>query len=142
MPANKKPRKSHKPKLVKIPVAKPLWDSIALQMHTSLASFESQPSIDAFDALGMIFNVFGMTVSEEPKLRDEGRIIDGAVSIMCDIAKKLDGLVSGAIKLRDHEIGGIRLGVRTIDAVIPRLDVSKIYIQMQRLRAMKMAGAY
>ncbi|GAB2913933.1 hypothetical protein [Paralcaligenes ginsengisoli] len=128
-----KPRKPYRPRLVRIPVTG-LRDQIALHMHAALVCLEANPGQDAFDGLGAIFNVIGLTIEHDSRLSHEARLIAGGAAAMNQIEAKV---CQHKLVPQNHEIAPIRIAVNAIDRILPWLDVSRMHLAQMQLRMLQ-----
>jgi hypothetical protein len=126
----KKRNKSYKPKMVKIPMTKALYDEFGLQLHTAYAELISQPSTDAFDRVAAIMNVVTLTAINDARFKDEVMYLKTGISTMNQIINKCDK----GLALRDHESAALGVAISAIDRVLPYMDISKLYQSMMELR--------
>lgn len=129
-------KKKRIPRTVRIPVTSALRDEFAMSLYTSLRCLEHSPSVDIFDNLAGIFNVVQLALERDAKHSHEARLITGgAAALNQAMARVIAGQPPAT-----HEIGPIRVGVNTIDALLGRLDVSVLHGAMQRLAALRSMG--
>lgn len=119
-------------RMPKLPVMKPLRDEFGMQMHTALAVLKIDPRRDSYDALARIFNVVQVAIHDDAARAQEKVLINSGVMAMNQIQAKIDA----GLKLRDHEIGPIQNAVNTIDQMLGRLDVGRLYQAMITLNTM------
>lgn len=127
-------RSAYRPRLVRVPVTG-LRDELALQLHAGLLALEKAPSPNCFDALAEIFNIIGLTLENDPRLSDESRCICGGAAALNQVEERV--CLHGRPPL-DHELTPIRIAVNTIDAILPRLDMSRMYVAMARLQQIRL----
>jgi hypothetical protein len=121
------------PRPVHIPVTRALRDEFAMLLYTSLWSLEHTPGVDPFDNLAGVFNVVQLALEHDAKHSHEARLITGGAAAL---NQAMSRVMSGKPPA-DHEILPIRVGVKTIDTLLGRLDVSVLYAAMQRLRRLR-----
>ena len=126
----KKRNKAYKPKLIRIPMMKEIFDTFGMQMHVSYDTLIRSPNIDAFDALAQIFNVVTVTASKDNRFEHEMLYLNTGIATMNQIYKKCEA----GLPLKDHEAASIRVAVNAIERVLPYMDVSKLYVSMQEVR--------
>jgi len=126
----KKRNKAYKPKLIKIPMTKSLYDEFGLQMHTAYAEMVNQPSPDAFDRLAAIINVVTLTASKDKRFEQEMLYLNTGIATM----NQLFGKCEANLPLKTHEVASLGVAVSAMDRVLPYMDVSKLYLSMQELR--------
>lgn len=117
-------RKAYKPRLIKIPMSKELYDSFGIYLHMALATMQKRPDSDAFDAIAQIMNVVSITIKDDARFDDHKIFINSGIRMMNDIANKC----SAGLPLKDYELACITLAINSIDSILPRLDVSKLYL--------------
>ena len=127
----KKRNKAYKPKLIKIPMTKELFDTFGMQMHVSYDVLTKTPDIDAFDALAQIFNVVTVTASKNKRFEHEMIYLNTGIATMNQVYTKCEA----GLSLKEHEIASIGVAVSAIERVLPYMDVSKLYVSMNELRA-------
>ena len=125
-------RKEYKPRLVKIPMSKELYDSFGMYLHVALATMQNRPDSDAFDAIAQIMNVVSVTIKDDLRFNNESLFINSGIRMMNDISNKC----TAGLPLKDYELACITLAINTIDAILSRLDVSKLYLANLSVRSM------
>ena len=126
----KKRNKAYKPKLIKIPMTKALYDEFGIQMHTAYAALINQSSLEAFNALAHIMNVVTQAASKDKRFSDEMLYLNTGIATMNQIANKCQA----GLPLKDFESASIGLAVNTIDRILPYMDISKLYVAMNEVR--------
>lgn len=127
-------RKAYKPKPIRIPMSKSLHDEFAMQMHMSLATLRSKPCVEAFDALGWLFNVVILTVEKDERFTDDLIYLHSGIRMMNQIADKC----TAGLPLKDYEIACLTSAASVMDDILPRLDITKLHfsnLQLKGLRA-------
>lgn len=127
----KKRSKTYKPKLIKIPMTKALYDEFGMQMHTAFEALVHQPSVDSFDALAAILNVVTLAAAKDKRFEKDMLYLNTGIATMNQIYNKCQA----GLPLKDHEVASIGVSVVTVDRVLPHMDVSKLYIAMKEVRA-------
>jgi hypothetical protein len=127
-------RAAYRPRLIRIPVTG-LRDEIALRLHASLVTLERAPSQACFDALAEIFNIVGLTIENDARLTDESRCICGGAAALNQVEERV--CLHGRPPL-DHELTPIRIAANTIDAILFRLDATRMYGAMVRLQQIRL----
>lgn len=125
-----KKRKAYKPRMVKIPMTKELYDTFGIYLHVALATLQKRPDTDAFDAIAQIMNVVALTIKDDLRFIDEMLYISSGIRMMNDVSNKC----TAGLPLKDYELACITLAVNTIDKILPRLDVSKLYLANATIR--------
>ncbi|WP_127814884.1 hypothetical protein [Bordetella bronchiseptica] len=100
---------------------------IATHMHGALTTLRIAPSVEAFHALADIFNMVSLTIRDDARLHHEALLISGGARTMNQIGSKCEA----GLALRDHEIASLTVAVSVIDAILPRIDVARLYISEQ-----------
>lgn len=128
-----KPRnKPYRPRMISIPVTG-LHRDFALQAHCALVTLRCEPSSDAFDVLGGIFNLVQVAIEEDERFKREAMLINGGAKTLNQVMRK----VSYGGALHEYELASIRVAVNTIDEIFPRLDVSRLYLAQITLRELQ-----
>ena len=125
-----KPRKKYRPRMIKIPMSKPLHDEFAIQMHTALATLRVAPTTEAYDALGWLINCVFITILSDSKFEGDLATIDAAIKTMNKLGQRCEGS-----PLTDYEIACLTSCVSLMDDILPRLDVGKIHLANLSLKA-------
>lgn len=120
-------RSAHVAKLPRIPVTG-LHGEIALTLHLCMAVITVDGTVELFAQLQDIFNLIGLTIENDERFEAELKVLNCGSRAMNTI-----GARPGAIYLLDTEIEQMRAAAATIDALLPRLDVSKMYLNLRRL---------
>lgn len=126
----KKRNKAYKPKLIKIPMTKALYDEFGIQMHTAYAALLNQSSLEGFDALAHIMNVVTTAASKDNRFKDEMLYLNTGIATMNQVYGKCEA----RLPLKDYETAAIGVAVSAIDRVLPYMDVSKLYVAMNEVR--------
>lgn len=126
----KKRNKAYKPKLIKIPMTKALYDEFGIQMHTAYAALINQSSLEGFDALAHIMNVVTTAASKDKRFNDEMLYLNTGLATMNQISNKCQA----GLPIKEHESAAIGVAVAAIDRVLPYMDVSKLYVAMNEVR--------
>lgn len=120
-----KPRKKYRPRLVKIPMCRPLHDEFAMQMHTALATLRTAPTIDAYDALGWIINLVGVAYGDRMS-EDQSKVIGRAVEVMNQLVHT-DLTIGAEIVVLEH-------CAVMIDDVLPYISVTDLHLANLKLK--------
>ena len=120
-----------KPRLVRIPMSKALYDSFSMQLHTSLATLRTAPCLEAYDAIGWLFNVVAVVVEKDDRFKDDLIHLYSGIRMMNQIQNKC----AAGLPLKDYELACLFSAVQTVDEILPRLDVSKIHLANLHLKA-------
>lgn len=128
-----KPRKSYKPKPIRIPMTKSLYDEFGLQMHTALASLRLQPTEDQFCALATIINVVSIAIKDDARFDDSRIYINSGINMMNQISNKC----AAGLPLKDFEMACLTVAVSAVDDILPRLDVTKLHLANLTLKGMR-----
>lgn len=123
-------RKAYKPKPIRIPMTKALYDEFGLQMHMSLATLRTKPCNEAFDALGWIFNVVVTTIERDERFTDSLIHIHSGIRMMNQISNKC----TAGLPLKDYELACLFSASNVIDEILPRLDITKMHMANLKLR--------
>lgn len=126
----KKRNKAYKPKLIKIPMTKEMYDKFGFQMHTAYDELCRVPSADAFERLADILQVVSMTAAKDKRFEQEMLYLNTGIATMNQVFGKCEA----GLPLKEHEIAAIGVSVAAMDRVLPYMDVSKLYLSMQELR--------
>lgn len=116
-------------KYKRIPMMRELRDMMSLQLYASTDALIKQPSLDQFQAVAQIVNVVALTIDDDKRFSTERLHISSGIAAMMQISRKCET----GLKLRDDEVASINLMVSTIDRILSRLDVSKLYLSMRKL---------
>jgi hypothetical protein len=128
-----KPRKAYKPKPIRIPMSKSLYDEFGMQMHTALASLRLNPTEDQFCALATIMNVVSVAIQDDSRF-DEYRIyVNTGISMMNQISNKC----AAGLPLKVFEIASLTIAVSAIDEMLPRMDVTKLHLANMTLKGLR-----
>lgn len=126
-------RKAYKPRPIRIPMTKTLFDEFGMQMHTALAALRVAPDEDQFCALAMIMNVVSVAIQDDSRF-DEYRIyVNTGISMMNQISNKCTAM----LPLRDYEIASLTIAVSAIDEMLPRMDVTKLHLANMTLKGLR-----
>jgi len=128
-----RPRKQYRPRTINIPMVGEgeLHRLLALQLHGSLAALRHSPNSDAFDAIAALLNMALLALEHDSRFAHEARLIAGGASAMNQIADKVNAVPA----LREFELRPIEVAVSTFDAILPRLDISRLHLAQVRLRS-------
>ena len=126
-----KPRKKYRPRMVRIPMGKNLHDAFGMQMHASLATMRVQPCLEAWDALGWIFNVVCVTIKDDARFTSEMTQIQQGVEAMneCLPCAESNTMMPYSVTAQ------LTAAVSVIDDILPRLDVTKLHLANLSLKA-------
>ena len=127
-----KKRKQYKPKPIRIPMSKALYDEFGLQMHMALATLRTKPCTEAFDALGWMFNVVVVTVEHDKRFADSMIHIYSGIRMMNQISNKC---IAG-LPLKDYELACLFSAANVIEEILPRLDITKLHTSNLKLRGL------
>lgn len=116
---------------VRIPVTG-LRDEFGMSMHVNLRLLAYAPSADAFESLAQVFNVVQVAIKDDARHATEARIITGGAAALVQIESR----VCRGVIPADHEIAQVRVGVNAIDALMGKLDLSRLYGAMRELERM------
>lgn len=139
MGTTKKPRHAHRARLVSIPMTDGLRKEFAMTMHAALFGLRACPARHHFDALAQIFNVVSLTIENDTRFTHEARIIAGGARALNDIDTRFGEL--RIFQPSTIEVAPIRPAATAIDQILPRLDVTQLYLSMKRLTAMMQVAA-
>lgn len=126
----KKRNKAYKPKLIKIPMTKALYDEFGIQMHSAYSALVNYPCVEAFDALAAIINVVTVTAARDNRFEHEMLYLNTGIATM----NQIYGKCQSKLPLKDHEAASIGVAVSAVDRVLPYMDISQLYLSMQELR--------
>lgn len=126
-----KPRKKYRPRMVRIPMGKSLHDAFCIQMHASLATMRVQPCLEAWDALGWIFNVVCVTIKDDNRFTSEMTQIQQGVEAMNECLP----CAESNKPMPDSVTASLTIAVSVIDDILPRLDVTKLHLANLSLKA-------
>ena len=127
-----KPRKKYRPRMIKIPMSKNLYDAFGMQMHAALATMRVQPCLEAWDALGWIFNVVSVTIKDDARFTSEMTQIQQGVEAMNECM----GNAENNTLMPDSVTARLTVAVSVIDDILPRLDVTKLHWSNIKLKGM------
>lgn len=130
--------KSHPtPRLKRLPVMGKLRDEFGITMHVAMRSLETTPTVEAFDALADVFNLLQVDLeNDKRRVRAAAAINDGAGALN----ESQDAVAAGQVPHQRH-LKRIRAAVNTIDELIGKLDVNRLYLSMHKLDALKKQAA-
>lgn len=104
-------RSAYRPRVINVPVTKGLHDEIALQMRLAYVVGNS-------DQLRDIFNMVGVAISGDVRFAEEVGVINaGAQALTGDGLRPI-----------------VLAAVNEIDALLPRLDVTRLHMANMKLR--------
>ena len=121
-----------KPRLVRIPMSKALYEQFSMQLHTALATLRTAPCLEAYDAIGWLFNVVAVVAEEDKRFKDDLIHLYSGIRMMNQIQNKCEA----KLPLKDYELACLFSAVQTVDEILPRLDVSKIHLANLHLKGM------
>jgi hypothetical protein len=127
-------RSAYRPTLKHVPVMKELHDQIGMGLHTAYAVLERAPDRSALDQLSEGLGMVGLAIDGDERFADSQRQVDSALRALEQIAAKGDTLTVTAF-----ELAPIRNAVSEVDLLLPRLDGVKLYLGLQKLRALAAA---
>jgi hypothetical protein len=118
--------------MIKIPMSKNLYDAFGMQMHAALATMRVQPCLEAWDALGWIFNVVSVTIKDDARFTSEMTQIQQGVEAMneCLPCAESNTMMPDSVTAR------LTVAVSVIDDILPRLDVTKLHWSNIKLKGM------
>lgn len=131
MATNKKGRKPRTPRLKRIPITAPLRDMFGIHLHTALFCLRTSPSAKPFDQLAGAFNVLQMALRGDKAHAEQARTIEaGALALgsVCDT-------VCAGEPPPEAEFESIRVAAVAIENLLGRLDLSRLYLALQTLKA-------
>lgn len=111
-------------------MSKALHDEFGLQMHMALATLRTKPCVEAFDALGWIFNVVVITIEGDERFTDDLIHIHSGIRMMNQISNKC----TAGIPLKDYELACLFSAANVIEEILPRLDITKLHMANLKLR--------
>ena len=124
--------KKYRPRLVHIPVTG-LHREMALHAHAAVATLRYAPSPDAFDMVAGILNMIQVTIKDDDRFVHEAKLINGGATTLNQISKKIDA----GLALHEHELASICVAVNTVDAILSKLDVSRMHLAQLSVRQLQ-----
>ena len=126
--------KKYRPRLIHIPVTG-LHREMAMHAHAALVTLRYAPSPDAFDMVAGILNMIQVTIKNDGRFVHEAKLITGGAATMNQVSKKIDARLA----LQEHELASICVAVNTVDAILSKLDVSRMHLAQLSVRQMQAA---
>ncbi len=102
-----------------------------MQLHTALATLRTALCLEAYDAIGWLFNVVVIVVEKDNRFKDDLIHLYSGIRMMNQIQNKCEA----GLTLKDYELACLFSAVQTVDEILPRLDVSKIHLANLHLKA-------
>jgi len=141
MPRSARPRKAHRPRLIKIPLTAGLVE----QFETTLLDAEIGLNLRAetpehFDAIAKAMNVIGPVALRKLSPREADAVAIRSAALAMNAAS--DRARQGNPRMYDSELLAVGRGIEACKRVLPRLEVGELYIQMiavDRRKAEEMA---
>ncbi|SAI59066.1 Uncharacterised protein [Bordetella ansorpii] len=118
--------------LKRIPITAPLRDELAMVLHTSLRSLDTQPTTDAFNNLAGLFNTVGLALKNDRRHTAEASTINLGAGALIAV---MDRVAAGESPTAD-ESAIIRAAINTIDGLLGKLNASDLYVAMRQLEYM------
>jgi len=114
-----------------------LRDEFGLVMHTALRSLETMPTVEAFDALAEVFNLLQVDLRNDKKRARAAASINDRAGALID---SQEAVAAGQVPLERH-LKRMRAAVDTIDELIGKLDINRLYLSMHKLKLLKKQAA-
>lgn len=125
------------PRIARLPVMGKLRDEFGITMHVALRSLETTPTVEAFDALAEVFNLLQVDLQNDRRRARAAAVINDGAGALID---SQDAVAAGQVPLERH-LKRMRAAVNTIDDLIGKLDINRLYLSMQKLKALKKQAA-
>lgn len=132
MSRSKKPRKAYRPRLAAIPVMPELLQQFELALRPQLAWMVSSKQVTSSDPLDALARVFNVLNTAHPQLV-EGPVLDGFRRTLQSLIDRQ--IAAGVVTLNQFDAATLAAGVNRMVEILPRADVSRMYVAMQALRA-------
>ncbi|MDD3759155.1 MAG: hypothetical protein PHN76_13495 [Advenella sp.] len=114
-----KKRSKRVPRPIKIPITG-MRNRIALDARIAFDVLCRQPDVEKFDDLIDIFNTMTVIAHNDARFEPEKTMISGASRALI-LAREL---IANHLQLPQRLLDPIRIGVNTIDEMLPRIDVA------------------
>jgi hypothetical protein len=124
-------RSAYRPTLKKVPVTRELHDQIGMGLHTAYAVLKHAPDRNAVDQLSEGLGMVGIAIENDPRFVGERLQVDSAMRALDQIAAKGE-----VLSTTSFELVPILNAILTVDSLLPRLDGVKLYLALQKLRAL------
>lgn len=111
---------------VSLPMTGAKRNEIALHMHAAFTGVAAG-GLDSFDALANIINIAQLVMVNDDRFTREFRLANGAAMALIDIGR----LIEGGVRPKEHHLAPVRVAVAAIDAVLPRMDMARLYVAQQ-----------
>ena len=131
MSTKKKGRKPRTPRLARTPITAALRDMFGIHLHTAQFTLRTSPSAQPFDQLAGAFNVLQVALQGDKAHAEQARTIEAeavALGSVCDT-------VCAGKPPPEAELEAIRVAAVAIENLLGRLDVSRLYLAVHKLRA-------
>lgn len=126
-------RKAYKPRLIRIPMTKPLYDEFGLQMHSAFSELCRAPCEEHFCALGTIMNVVSIAIDNDAKFKNDLLFIRSGINMMSQIGNKC----MAGLPLKGFEMACIKIALNRIDSILPYMDVTKLHMANMTLKGLR-----
>lgn len=126
MPASSKPRKTMKPRIVKVPMMSTTRDGLALELHATLETLIHRPDVDSFNRLFRIILAVE-TASHTPELLPMSDALN-------DISERFVRV--GKIGLSGDEANRLRAGSAVIDLKLPTIPQNVLKESIKQVNRM------
>jgi hypothetical protein len=122
---------NRKVRLNRAPVTSALANEIRMGLHSALVVLRTKfASVETLEQLQEGIDMVGFSVEGNPKFKDEAVLLNSGSLALRALANR--GL---PISVTPYEYVPIETAVNTVDAMLPRLDTTRLYLALQRVRA-------
>lgn len=117
-----KKRSNRKPRPIKIPITG-LRSRVALDARLAYQVLCLQPDVEKYDDLIDIFNTMSIIAENDKRFEPEKVFLGGAARALIQARE----LIASQVKLPQRLLDPIRIGINTIDDMLPRIDVAFLF---------------
>lgn len=114
---------------VKTPVTRAMRNEFAMQTYTAMQQLSSKPTIEAWEAMAQVINLFAIATRDDKRRSNDFTVIHSGLVAMTEVEMNCRNCVS----LPDAKLDKIRDAVNTIDNCVGKMSVEQLYAAMHEL---------
>ena len=114
---------------VKTPVTRAMRDEFAMQTYTAMQQLTSRPTLEAWEAMAQVINLFAIATRDDKRRSDDFTVIHSGLVAMTEVEMNC----RNGISLPDAKLDKIRDAVNTIDSCVGKMSVEQLYAAMHEL---------
>ena len=131
MSRSKRPRRPYRPRLAAIPVMPELLREFELALRPQLGWMITSRQVTSSAPLDALARAFNILNTAHPTLMD-GPVLAGFARALQSLIDRQ--VAAGRVTLNSSDAATLAAGVNRMLEVLPRADVSRMYVAMQALR--------